>query len=210
MKNIPIVLFLLTLSITAFGQTPPGNYDLHWSDEFSGTKLNTDNWTKQTGNLGVNNELQTYAADRVTVGNGKLTIFASWDWDNNRLESGRIHSQNKTTWDEGYTEARIRFQDWDLNGKDATFAAFWSMGESYQKSNVSAHNELGGSAWPSCGENDIMEMVPNHNAISTIHYNPSKDWNGDGDSDTQNWPNNWVYNTVSTSAPDWTQWNTFG
>jgi hypothetical protein len=207
---LSILAFVLTASMSAFGQTPEGSWNLEWSDEFNGSSLNTNSWNIQTGNLGVNNELQTYAADRVTVGGGALTIFGSWDWDNNRLESGRINSQNKITWDEGYTEARIRFEDWDWNGKDATFAAFWSMGESYGKQNVSAHNVNGGSAWPSCGENDIMEMVPNHSAISTIHYNPSLDYNGDGNSDVQNWPNNWVYHTVSAATPDWSQWHTFG
>lgn len=215
-RNLKLSLFVLTLFFmtnkTANAQTwPNGNWELSWSDEFSGSSLNTNNWTIQTGNLGVNNELQTYTADRVSVSNGALTLFGSWDFENNRMESGRIHSQGKTTWDEGYTEARIKFEDWDWNGKDATFAAFWSMGESYGDwSNHSAHDVNGGAAWPSCGENDIMEMVPGHDAISTIHYNPSLDYNGDGDSDVQEWPHNWVYHTVSRPAPDWTQWHTFG
>jgi beta-glucanase (GH16 family) len=98
---LSILAFVLTASMSAFGQTPEGSWNLEWSDEFNGSSLNTNSWNIQTGNLGVNNELQTYAADRVTVGGGALTIFGSWDWDNNRLESGRINSQNKITWDEG-------------------------------------------------------------------------------------------------------------
>ncbi len=205
-----IVTLVFMISMSASGQTPGGDWYLKWSDEFNGNSLNTNHWNVEVGNLNINNELQTYTADRVTVGNGHLTIFASWDFQENRMESGRINSADKIVWDEGYTEARIKFEDWDWNGKDATFAAFWSMGESFGNSNISAHNVNGGSAWPSCGEIDMMEMVPNHDAISTIHYNPSLDYNGDGDSDVQNWPHNWVYHTVSRPAPDWTQWHTFG
>lgn len=207
--RIVLLIIALSASMLAFGQTPEGSWSLEWSDEFNGNSLNTSNWNVEVGYLNVNNELQTYTADRVSVGSGVLTILGSWNFAENRMESGRINSANKITWDEGYTEARIRFEDWDT--KDATFAAFWSMGESYnQWDRRSAHDVNGGAAWPSCGENDIMEMVPNHSAISTIHYNPSLDYNGNGDSDIQDWPNNWVYHTVSSWAPDWTQWHTFG
>jgi len=121
-----IVTLVFIVNVPAFGQTPEGDWSLKWSDEFYGTSLNADNWNVEVGDLDVNNELQIYTAKKVTVGNGHLTILASWNKNKKRIESGRINSANKIVWDEGYTEARIKFRNWQTI--DKTFAAFWSMG----------------------------------------------------------------------------------
>jgi hypothetical protein len=37
---LSILAFALTISISAFGQTPEGSWNLEWSDEFNGSSLN--------------------------------------------------------------------------------------------------------------------------------------------------------------------------
>ena len=70
---------LLLLFVLFTSHLNAQNWQLLWSDEFSGNTLNSNNWTHEvgTGDWGWgNNELQYYQSDNSIVSNGKLTIEA--------------------------------------------------------------------------------------------------------------------------------------
>ncbi len=144
--------------------------ELVWSDEFSGTSLNTDKWTPQTG-TGCpaicgwgNNELQYYRANNAEVADGKLKIIAKREnFGNNQYTSARIRSIKKGDWTYGRFEASIK-----LPKGRGIWPAFWML---------PTDEEYGG--WPQSGEIDIMEYLGHETnvAYGTIHY---------GDA----WPNN--------------------
>lgn len=123
----------------------PGQ-SLIWSDEFGGADLNTSNWVYETGDLGVNNELQNYTDrnDNLVVEDGLLKITAkAEDFGGNAYTSARIKTQGKREFRFGTMEARIK-----LALGQGTWPAFWMLG-----ANI---DEVG---WPTCGEIDIMEYV---------------------------------------------------
>ncbi|WP_219009465.1 glycoside hydrolase family 16 protein [Aquimarina litoralis] len=123
----------------------PGQ-SLVWSDEFEGTSLNTSNWVYETGDLGVNNELQRYTdrSDNLVVEDGLLKITAKAEQlDGNAYTSARIKTQGQREFRFGTMEARIK-----LALGQGTWPAFWMLG-----ANI---DEVG---WPTCGEIDIMEYV---------------------------------------------------
>ena len=76
MKYIYFILLLIFfISETVFSQ----NYQLVWSDEFDGTTLDQNSWTRETGGDGWgNNELEYYTDRDVNcyVQDGVLTIKA--------------------------------------------------------------------------------------------------------------------------------------
>lgn len=122
---------------------------LVWSDEFEGESLNMDNWVYETGDLGVNNELQRYTNRRenIKVENGLLKITARAErLDGNEYTSARIKTQGKREFTFGAMEAKIK-----LALGQGTWPAFWMLG-----ANI---DEVG---WPNCGEIDIMEYVGKH------------------------------------------------
>ncbi|MBQ4802562.1 glycoside hydrolase family 16 protein [Aquimarina sp. MMG015] len=119
---------------------------LVWSDEFDGGSLDTSNWVFETGDLGVNNELQRYTdrSDNLVVEDGLLKITAKAEQlDGNAYTSARIKTQGKREFRFGTMEARIK-----LALGQGTWPAFWMLG-----ANI---DEVG---WPVCGEIDIMEYV---------------------------------------------------
>ena len=66
-------------------------WHLIWSDEFSGTSLNTGNWSYEFGNGGWgNNEWQYYtnASENIEVSDGSLMITARHE--DHDLRSGRL------------------------------------------------------------------------------------------------------------------------
>ena len=132
-------------------------YTLAWSDEFSGTSVDTTKWTFETGNLGVNNEREYYQAANATVANGTLMITAKKETVQNFLyTSARLNTLNKFSAQYGRIEARIK-----LPLSAGLWPAFWSMG-----ANIMSVN------WPQCGEMDIMEHVNADNVIhGTMHWN---------------------------------------
>jgi beta-glucanase (GH16 family) len=128
----------------------PAGWKLVWSDEFSGpanTPPDKTKWTYDTGNLGVNGELEDYTDSTSNVrlnGTGQLEIVArkekkdGWDYT-----SGRILTQGLYTTTYGRIEARIK-----LPSGQGMWPAFWMLGDDIQ-----AHG------WPQCGEIDIMENI---------------------------------------------------
>lgn len=136
----------------------PG-YSLVWSDEFSGTELNADDWTHETGNGCPNlcgwgnNELQSYRSQNTTVADGHLTIEAKIG---NGYTSSRIKTQGKQSFQYGRIDIRAK-----LPRGNGMWPALWMLGES-----------ISTVGWPRSGEIDIMEMIGGSNSttLGTAHW----------------------------------------
>lgn len=137
--------------------------ELVWSDEFSGTELNSNNWGFDLGNgcnSGVcgwgNNELETYtnlpANIRVENGTVKITALSS----NGNYTSARIKTQEKVAVTYGRIDVRAK-----LPKGQGIWPAIWMLGE-----NITS------AGWPACGEIDIMELVGHQPQTThgTVHY----------------------------------------
>ena len=122
-------------------------YTLKWSEEFNETSLNTNNWAVET-NIHVNNELQTYTGSgNYSIADGVLTITCKKvnnEGVSGSYTSARLNTSGKQSFKYGRLEARLKLP----KGK-GTWPAFWMLGESIGS----------GTAWPRCGEIDIMEYV---------------------------------------------------
>lgn len=122
------------------------DYELFWSDEFNGNKLNTAFWDYEYGYV-RNNEPQFYTRRRtqnVAVENGYLRITAlREDYNGAKYTSGSINTKNRVTFQYGAVEMRAKLPS-SKNNPKATWPAFWMMGNK--------------SSWPNCGETDILEM----------------------------------------------------
>lgn len=151
----------LLITDTALAQT----WNLAWSDEFSGTTIDTTKWTFDYGNLNVNNELEYYCgpagdsnnqspcnSNNPNVyldGNGHLVIQAIRINSNtaaysNSWTSARMKSQNLASFQYGRMESSMQ-----LPIGAGLWPAFWALGAN-----------IGSAGWPQCGEQDYMENVP--------------------------------------------------
>ena len=130
-----------------------------WADEFngpSGSGIDPANWTYDTGNLGVNNELEIYCAPSTATapcdpanpnafidGAGHLVI-------QHRLVNGtiwtsaRLKTQGVKTFQYGRIEASIQ-----IPSHQGLWPAFWMLGD-----------DITTVSWPASGEVDIMENWP--------------------------------------------------
>ena len=73
-KLFPLAIIFLSASFQLKAQT---TWDLIWSDEFSGSSLNTNHWSYEFGNGGWgNNEWQYYtnAAENIEVSNPRAAV----------------------------------------------------------------------------------------------------------------------------------------
>ena len=150
------------------------NWVLEWSDEFDGTELNTNYWSKVHHGNPDNGEIQFYTPrpKNIEVSNGTLKLIAHKEtytaqgpWMSEpatrEYTSGKIESLNKITFQYGRIEASMKLP----RGK-GTWPAFWMLGTNLFDSNV---------GWPKCGEIDIMEHAQDFDnlgaAIHTEAYN---------------------------------------
>jgi beta-glucanase (GH16 family) len=151
-----IILLNLVLSINTFSQ----NYQLVWSDEFSGTSLNTNDWTYEIGPNPANNELQYYTNrfHNLYFEDGSLVIRAlSEIYGGMNYTSARI--KTKLNWKYGKIEARIK-----LPYGQGIWPAFWMLGQN-----------IGSVGWPACGEIDIVELIGggpgrDNRCYATLHW----------------------------------------
>lgn len=154
------------LVIPTTGYTSPLTYpgrNLVWADEFSGTALNTSDWTFEigTGQSGWgNNELQYYRAENTTLVNGNLVIEARQEgFGSAAYTSSRLITRGKKEFKFGRIDIRAA-----LPKGQGLWPALWMLGSNFQ--------QIG---WPACGEIDIMELVghvPNR-VHGTVHFGPS-------------------------------------
>ncbi|MFA4923332.1 MAG: glycoside hydrolase family 16 protein, partial [Ignavibacteriaceae bacterium] len=142
MKKLLVTLFILLAA-----STQAQNYQLLWSDEFSGSTIDASNWTFEIGGSGWgNNELEYYTNRSVNsyIQNGSLVIEARKEnFGGKNYTSARMITKGKRYFTYGKIEARIKLP----YGK-GIWPAFWMLGE-----NIST------AGWPACGEIDIMELI---------------------------------------------------
>ncbi len=132
-----------------------------WSDEFSiNGAPDASKWTYDLGAGGWgNSELQYYTnrSSNVVVQNGVLKITAVKEsYSGSSYTSARIKSQGLYAFTYGRIEISAK-----LPSALGTWPALWMLG-----SNIT------NTAWPACGEMDIMEQKGNelNKIYGTIHY----------------------------------------
>ncbi len=151
------------LVIPTTGYITPESYvgmELVWSDEFSGSELNTDNWNYELGrgnNGWGNNELQFYQEDNTSLNSGNLVIEARKESVGGaEYTSSRLVTQGKQSFRFGRIDMRAVLPE----GK-GLWPALWMLG-----------TKINAVGWPACGEIDIMELVGNRpgRVLGTAHY----------------------------------------
>ncbi|OUQ08201.1 hypothetical protein B5E92_04820 [Erysipelatoclostridium sp. An15] len=160
-------------------EVPEEDYNLVWEDQFNGEKLDLDKWRYETGYV-RNKELQEYvdSEENVYLENGDLVLKATKkdepvtvtvDGQDHKMyyNSGSIESFGHQDVLYGKIEMRAKL----TNGK-GFWPAFWTLGSEW-----TSEGQLGeGTAWPECGEIDIMEAPVqspdgvNKTTWATIHY----------------------------------------
>ena len=154
-----ILIFLFVLFGFNVKVIFPQDYQLIWSDEFNGTKLDSTKWSYQIGNRHGwgNHEKEYYTSENAIVKDGYLTIIAKKEnRDGFDYTSSRIRTINKGDWKYGKFEMRAKLPI----GK-GMWPAFWMM---------PTKSVYGG--WPVSGEMDIMEYLGNDSTTvyGTLHY----------------------------------------
>jgi beta-glucanase (GH16 family) len=154
-----------TPTLATDGYITPDAYPgmkLVWSDEFSGTQLNTDWWNYEKGAGGWgNNELENYtdSQENSYLENGNLIIKAIKGSASNSYTSARLTTKGKKEFTYGRIDIRAKLP----KGK-GIWPALWMLGANIDQVN-----------WPTCGELDIMEFLGHDLATvyGTVHYNLS-------------------------------------
>ncbi|WP_417451329.1 family 16 glycosylhydrolase [Kordiimonas sp.] len=163
LREISTTLFLAGMSLAV--PAAADGYELVWSDDFEGDKLNTKFWRIVTGNgcpencYFGNNEKQVYTAElmNLRIEGGKLIIEAH---KNEGFTSAKITSEAMPGWTYGKIAMRAK-----LPSGVGTWPAFWMMPDKAKY-----------GPWPKSGEIDIMEHVGFnqghvHGTVHTEAYN---------------------------------------
>ncbi len=154
-------------------------WQLVWSDEFTqadGSSPDSTKWGFDVGGGGYgNNELESYTSrtNNARIQGGQLVIeakqetFTGTDNIQRNYTSARMLTKGKWSWTYGRMEARIK-----IPRGQGIWPAFWMLGAN-----------ITNTAWPYCGEIDIMENIGKTNeqakVYGTIHGPQSGgDYNG--------------------------------
>jgi beta-glucanase (GH16 family) len=146
---------------------PSGDWELKWADEFSGSAVNTDRWSRSW--FGDPNgyshpintaEDQCFHAGLATVSDGWLHLTMGRNSDPEcetrsgataKYKSGIVSSNGKYQFKYGYVEAQVN-----------------APGEGDRMFNWS-HVWTNGQHWPYDGEIDIMESLSDGSACAHVH-----------------------------------------
>ena len=171
LSSVPLRVAVAALSLTFMQVAYSGNdesnspdspltYDefyLVWSDEFSGARLDEQNWSHDigTGSGGWgNNELQYYRSNNTSVADGFLTITAKREnYGGRNYTSSRIKTEGLVAFTYGRVDIRAK-----LPRGQGIWPALWALGNNF--------SEVG---WPYSGEIDIMEMIGGSGREDTVH-----------------------------------------
>ena len=123
------------------GYESPSTYDgysLTWSDEFSGTEINDDNWGYDIGGSGWgNNELQYHTNRNAYLKEGLLVIRAQQEaYRGKNYTSSRLKTQGKQNFKYGRIDVRARLPE-----GAGIWPALWMLGKNI--------TDVG---WPKSGE----------------------------------------------------------
>lgn len=190
--TIVVIISIVAVSKISVQATEKSTlYKLVWSDEFTGTELNMDNWQYNIGAGGWGNNEHQYYTDReenIKIENGKLIITArAEEYENNgqkaNYTSARITTSGLQSFKYGKIEARMKLPD-DMG----LWPAFWMLGQNEPK------------GWPYCGEIDILEAWNDLRfAQGALHWE-----------DEISRPNKDTYVAGKISGIDKTKWHIYG
>jgi beta-glucanase (GH16 family) len=142
-----------TLSSTGAGGSGgpagvPGSWHSIFDDEFTGTTLDTGNWSTGWLRPGItapvnSSELECYDPNQVTVANGELDLSLiskseTCGGGSRPYASGMVNTNGKFNYAYGYLEVRVWLSG---TGAISNWPAVWTDGQS----------------WPADGELDVME-----------------------------------------------------
>lgn len=148
---------------------PVDDWQLVWSDEFSGSSIDTNKWNFEVNCAGGGNQEQqcyTDSADNAYVSDDTLKIVAlpSEEGAEKPYTSARINTKYKGDFKYGRIEVRAK-----MPSGQGSWPAFWMM----------PTDEVYGG-WPKSGEVDIVEAVnlkaadaegnPEAHVYGTLHY----------------------------------------
>lgn len=160
----PVLVVLLFWVMSSSSWAQKSDWQLIWSDEFNGSKLDYSKWEIEVNAFGGgNHELQIYTdrKENVRVADGNLIIEARKDnaaitGTVREYSSGRIRSKNRGDWQYGRFEFRAK-----LPRGQGLWPAIWMM---------PTEDKYG--TWASSGEIDIMEFKGQepHQVWGTLHY----------------------------------------
>lgn len=168
-----LAVAFLSASVSEATTAPSySGYSTIWSANFAGdagSLPDTSNWNIITGYLGVNAELETYTSSNQNLqrsGGQTLQIVPRRDssvsggWTSGRIES--TYTFVPKAGGRTMAEAQIQFGSNPVANKQGLWPAFWILGDSIRH----------GTAWPACGELDIMETVNGYlTGYGTVHCN---------------------------------------
>ena len=175
-----VLAYIDDISLSAGSNSDPDYNFLVWSDEFDvDGAINSTNWHHQTqlpsGGSWYNGEIQHYTnrQDNSYVSGGNLYIVGKKETftdqgHTKQYTSARLNS--KFTFQYGKVEVRAK-----LPSGVGTWPAIWMLGKNINEDGGYWDNQgFGTTAWPACGEIDIMEhWGTNQNYVQSATHTPS-------------------------------------
>lgn len=147
------------------------DWNLIWSDEFNGDKIDKTKWNFQVEKAGrFNEEWQRYtnSSKNAFIENGNLVIKAIHESNRqgyDQYSSARLNTANKFSFTYGKISARIKLPD-----TKGIWPAFWMLGANIDENG-------GDTPWPLCGEIDILELYGSKNPAvveANVHFADKK------------------------------------
>lgn len=149
---------------------PKKEWELFWSDEFDGDKLDMSKWNIESGSTGT----VIKKKENVKVENGDCVITLRRD--NPTADIAYSSAYVTTAYNFSFCYGRLEFRA-KLPVGQGVWPALWTLGDNYLKI---ANDEKG---WPLCGEIDVMELVgssdpqnpfANQKILGTLHWGPDR------------------------------------